>query len=230
MEPAAPKTMTARTLERRIRRFNGFCVLHGCVLSGFAVAFWCLTVYFIIVSITIARFGWNILAQWPEPWLYFDPVCWGLVATALAGIVWIGFFHGELFFSVRVDPDLRAVRGVTELHWLPPSWWSFLLSVLCFAPILTRLAAAAFDERISINSQRLQLAVTIYHYLDDWGDWVPYPSFESQRQAVILLSRLGLARVSRRFGKHQVKLVGGVPRWKRRTNAGHAERRTAFDG
>ena len=218
METSLPQKMTPRKLRWLIRRYNSGRILHGSCLLAAAAAFWMLTLYFIIVFVKMALPESLAVYRWEMPWGSVNPVFMVIVGGLLSLIVWVGFFHWELFFAVRTDPDLRAIRCVSTMEWLNPSWTTLFLSVVCLAPILTCLAAAVFRQRLTVGPARLYLAVTLFDYLDDWGDWVSYPKFESQRQAMILLVRLDLIRVSRRFGKHQVKLVGGMPHWRKKTH------------
>jgi hypothetical protein len=93
------------------------------------------------------------------------------------------------------------------LIWIPvnPGWSTFPLMIFCAAPLLTCWGISIFCQCFSYNRSRILLACTLYNYLNEWNDWVPYPKFESQRQAIFLLYRLNLVRVSYRFGVLQVK-------------------------
>ena len=213
--------MAPQKLKRLVHRYNLICILHGSILMTAALFAWIATVYAtVIITVAVRSIDTDdILERLAAPWSYLDPISCLLVAFVVAFAVWIGFFHTELFFTIQTDTDLRAARGVTTLHFLTPSWTTLALTIVCLAPILTWQALDAFRQYMTPNRSKVLLALTLYHYLHNWGDWVPYPKFESQRQAIILLARLGLVRVSRRFGKHQVKLVGGQPRWRKKTQS-----------
>ena len=196
-----PQNMTTGKLWWIILRHNVGCVLHGGALLAVAAVFWGAAGYFAWVIGHLLEFG-------PTPTL----------GAGLAMIVWLGFFRSELFFSVQTDPDLPCVRGIRNRMLLQPSWGTLVLIFFCFAPILTIQAGDAFRLVCFPGRRNIAAALTLYRYLDDWGDWVAYPKLESHRRTVVLLARLGLVRVSRRFGQLQIKLVGGKPKWKK----GHA--------
>ncbi len=189
----------------RFMLFRHVCghLLYGCGLLVLAGALWGGIIY---LAFELREHGSRLVVAES---VAVDHIAITMAILLLAINIWLGFFHSELFFFLRIDSDLPALRPVWPRELLSPSWMTLILAVFCWTPIVIILAGDAFCRvfRLCFFS-RVKPALTIYRYLENWGDWVPYPKLESQRQAVILLAQLGLVRVTRRFGKHQVKVSG----------------------
>jgi hypothetical protein len=194
---AIPQKLISSDLIRLIHRYNfGYCIFGTAVLIT-ALALWIATVY-----VSIFFTGFITLP-------YFGSAEMVLSILFLCGIAGIGFSNTALFFAIRSDTDFPILRKTFTWSLAVPGWTTLLWTTLCIAPILTVWGITIFRQCFSYDSKRIGLACTLYVYLKDCGDWVPYPKFESQRQAVILLYHLGLVRISCRFGTLQIKLTGG---------------------
>ncbi|MDR2439375.1 MAG: hypothetical protein LBE12_08410 [Planctomycetaceae bacterium] len=185
-----PKEFTLSDLIWFIHRYNiGYCVF-GAVIEMIAFVFWIATIYISIIL--------SALIPLPLP----DGILPVLFLCVVTGTGWLNL---SFFFMVQYDNHFPAIKK--SLIWLPvnPGCVVFLLMVFCAAPFLTFWGISVFRQCFSYNRSRILLAWTLYQYLNHWNDWVPYPQFESQRQAIFLLYQLNLVRVSYRFGTLQVK-------------------------
>jgi hypothetical protein len=178
--------------------------MFGIVVEIIAFVFWIATIY---VSILLA--GLIPLARELPDWV--------LPILFLCGVTGIGYANITLFFNIQYDNDFPAIKK--SVIWIPMNsgWSTFPLMILCAAPLWTYWGISIFGQCFSYNRSRILLARTLYNYLNDLNDlnddlnsWVPYPKFESQRQAIFLLYRLDLVRVSYRFGVLQVKRKKGI--------------------
>jgi hypothetical protein len=187
-----PQEFTPSDLIRLLHRYNFGCCVFGTVVGIIAFVFWIATIYASIRFVALIP-------------LSMDSFDWVLPILLLCGITGIGLTNTSLFFTIQYDSDFPAIRK--SLIWFPlsPDWITFPLMILCAAPLLTCWGISIFRQCASYNRARILLAWTLYLHLKDWNGWVPYPKFESQRQAILLLYRLNLVRVSRRFGILQVK-------------------------
>jgi hypothetical protein len=187
-----PQEFTPSDLVRLIHRYNlGYCVF-GTVVGMIAFVFWIVTIY---VSIVLS-------ALVPLPLQLPDGIMPVLFLCAVTGAGWL---NTSLFFAVQYDNDFPAIKK--SWIWLPMNSGCTMLPLMifCAAPLLTMWGISIFRQCFSYNRSRILLAWTLYQYLNDWNNWVAYPQFESQRQAIFLLYRLNLVRVSYRFGVLQVK-------------------------
>ncbi|MDR3198189.1 MAG: hypothetical protein LBU34_10015 [Planctomycetaceae bacterium] len=187
-----PKEFTLSDLIRFIHRYNfGYCVF-GTVVGMIAFIFWIATIYASII----------LSALTPLPFQLPDGI---LAVLFLCVVTGAGWMNTPFFFIVQYDNEFPAIKK--SLIWLPANsgWMVFPLMIFCAAPLLTFWGISIFRQCFSYDRSRIMLAWTLYQYLNNWNDWVPYPQFESQRQAIFLLYQLNLVRVSYRFGVLQVK-------------------------
>jgi hypothetical protein len=171
----------------------------GIVVEIIAFIFWIATIY---ISIVLTGF---LTKSIPLP---YELPEWVLPMLFLCAVTGTGYFSTVLFFNTQYDNEFPAI--VKSWIWIPVNsgWSTFPLMIFCAAPLLTCWGISIFCQCFSYNRSRILLAWTLYNYLNNLNDlnnWVPYPKFESQRQAIFLLYRLGLVRVSYRFGVLQVK-------------------------
>lgn len=124
----------------------------------------------------------------------------------------IGLRFCDQFLVVRYDDRFPMLRCYIVWDFAPPSIERFIFSPLFLAPILTCWGLTIFRECLPINREMRNQAAVMYRHLAVQGDWISYPPLESQRQAVVLLYHLGLVRISRRFGRLQVKQLGAGPK------------------
>ncbi|MDR1140295.1 MAG: hypothetical protein LBL62_01290 [Planctomycetaceae bacterium] len=187
-----PQEFTLSDLIRLIHWYNlGYCVF-GTVIGMIAFVFWIATIY---VSIVLS-------ALIPLPLPLPDGILPVLFLCVVTGTGWL---NTSLFFNTQYDNDFPAIKKSLILLPMNPGCVIFPLIIFCAAPLLTVWGISIFRQCFSYNQSRILLALTLYQYLNNWNHWVPYPQFESQRQAIFLLYRLNLIRVSYRFGVLQVK-------------------------
>jgi hypothetical protein len=187
-----PKEFTPSDLTWFIHRYNFGCCVFGVVVEMIAFVFWIATIYAsIIFSMLI-----------PLPLQLPDGVLPVLFLCIVTGTGWLNI---SLFFIPQYDNEFPAIEK--SFIWLPVNSGLVTLPfmIFCAAPLLTFWGISIFCQCFSYNQPRILLAWTLYQYLDRWNDWVPYPKFEKQRQAIFLLYRLNLVRISYRFGVLQVK-------------------------
>jgi hypothetical protein len=192
-----PQEFTRSDLVKFLHQYNfGYCVF-GIVVEIIAFIFWIITIY---ASILLS--GSIPLVQELPDWL--------LPMLFLCGVTGIGYSNTSRFFNIQYDNDFPAIRK--SWIWIPMNsgWSTFPLMIFCAAPLLTCWGISIFCQCFSYNRSRILLAWTLYGYLNNLNDWVPYPKFESQRQAIFLLYRLNLVYVSNRFGVLQVKRKNGL--------------------
>ncbi|MDR0705731.1 MAG: hypothetical protein LBF88_12175 [Planctomycetaceae bacterium] len=198
-----PQEFTPSDLIRFLHRYNfGYCVF-GIVVEIIAFLFWIATIYG-----SILLNGWIPLTHELPDWL--------LPMFVLCAVTGIGYSNTALVFSIQYDNEFPAIKK--SWIWIPMNsgWSTFLLMIFCAAPLLTCWGISIFCQCFSYNRSRILLAWTLYHYLNNLNNknhlnsWVPYPKFESQRQAIFLLYRLDLVRVSHRFGVLQVTRKNGT--------------------
>jgi hypothetical protein len=164
----------------------------GTVVEMIAFVFWIATIYASIIISTLI----------PLPLLLPDGILPVLFLCVVTGTGWL---NTSLFFIAQLDNNFPAIKKT--LIWLPVNSGClvFPLMIFCVAPLMTFWGISIFRQCFSYNRSRILLALALYQYLNNWNDWVPYPRFESQRQAIFLLYQLNLVRVSYRFGTLQVK-------------------------
>jgi hypothetical protein len=164
----------------------------GIIVEIIAFIFWIATIYISIFLTGLIPLP-SELPDWLLPMLF------------LFGVTGIGCSNTSLFFNIRYDTDFPVIKKT--LIWMPvhSGWSTFPLMIFCAAPLLTSWGISIFCQCFSYDRSRILLAWTLYNYLNEWNDWIPYPRFESQRQAIFLLYRLNLVYVSYRFGVLQVK-------------------------
>lgn len=203
MQALPPESLTVPELRRRIRRYNSGYRLWGIVLLGLAVLFWLLTVATLAAVAAFFREG---------PWLLPDRV--GIVTIVAGCFLSAVLFRANraVFFRRNRVFDAPALRGPVYWEALPLSAGRLVFGILVAAPLLTGLAVSVFRQRLSARPARLETACFVYNYLTATDSWIAYPPFESQRRAIQLLEALELVRVSRRFGRLQVKTLKKVVR------------------
>ncbi|MDR0337118.1 MAG: hypothetical protein LBI18_08510 [Planctomycetaceae bacterium] len=190
-----PQMFTKSDLVRLLHWYNlGYCAF-GTIIVVIAFIFWLVTIYISMICSTLILLPFQFLGG-------MDNVLPILLLCVVTGAGWFSF---TLFFTGQYDNEFPAIKK--SLIWFPvnPGYIMFPLMICCAAPLWTGWGISIFRQCFSYNRSRILLAWTLYCYLNDWNNWVAYPQFESQRQAIFLLYRLNLVRVSYRFGKLQVK-------------------------
>lgn len=208
-----PSEITPTQLVRSILRYNFGCGLFGAVVLLLSLGCW-IGVFFLAVQ-TAA---------------FFDPFQKISCLSFLAGkegeslsilimvvsmiflIGGVGLFSYDWFLVVRYDDRFPALHRRIVWEVAPQSIETRIVILICIAPILTCWGLVILKGVLPMDRNGLRQACAMYRHLAEWGDWKPYPRLESQRQAVILLFHLGLVRISRRFGRLEVKLLGAGPK------------------
>ncbi|HBT75478.1 MAG TPA: hypothetical protein DEB39_00815 [Planctomycetaceae bacterium] len=144
----------------------------------------------------------------------FHPATCVIACLGLLAIASLGFhFQRAFFYSYRNEGAFDRA-GVATVDWMPRCHFGGIditgvpVLILLAAPICTGWAIHCLGNTIFPLPRRIRDARKAYRLLLRAGGWQPYPPFLSQRQAVALLAFLGYVRVSKRFGKVEVRVVG----------------------
>lgn len=111
-----------------------------------------------------------------------------------------------LRFAVDAEGDAETAEGDEDPAPTVGRVGAYLfLALPVIAPICTFWSFRYFGNMILPLPGRVRAARKAYRLLCAAGGWQAYPSLRSQRLAVKLLARLGYVRISKRFGKWEVK-------------------------
>jgi hypothetical protein len=206
-EKERTEELTSADIVWLIRRYNFGRCLFGTIFLFFAFVFWFLTAYIMMDCLVVVVSPNEFRNVWFTPWQ-----CLGIgervfLSLFLIGIAIFERVNSSLFFANRHDENFPVIRPQSDLIFAVPSMATIPLLLLCLAPILTVLSFTTFRQCLSSPSEQRTLACSLHCYLKQKSEWVSYPKLESQRQAILLLYRLGLIRISHRFGSLQIKYL-----------------------
>ncbi len=181
---ASLQQLTTVDLQQRVWRYNRGLRLRWLVALGLAALAWTLTLG------CLAMLG-------------------GLCAVGMGVVLLPALFHGNRAAFFRQKPLLQApsLRAPVDWELIPMSFGTLVFGLVVAAPLLTGWAFSISRQRLSTRRTKLETACFLHDYLAKRNNWVPYPPFESQRQAIQVLETLEFVRVSRRFGRLQVRIA-----------------------
>ncbi len=184
--------LTVADLQWRVRCHNGGHWIRGGFALSLAVSLWLATLD------SLEMLGGLLL---------FDRFHSMGVGSAL--LSWLFYSNRAAFFQPKSALQAPALRNPVEWEWRPISLGTLAFGLVVAAPLMTGwacsiLRSCCFFRRAELETL-VETACFLRNYLAKRDSWAPYPVFESQRRAIQLLETLGLVRVSRRFGRLQVR-------------------------
>jgi hypothetical protein len=190
--------ITPIMLTNLVRRYNCSCWVFGAILLVIAAFFWVIAAYLSFLVFSYFHFTSSLR--------HADLAAGVWVALYLGAVGAIGFSQQSLFFTVQPNWKLPALSGA--IHIQPLSVVSFLLLILCAAPIVTSFGLYRLRLRLRPDDREIILACSLLAHLKENKSWTSFPRLVSQRQSILLLNELHLIQISRRFGKLHVKVKG----------------------